>query len=125
LMPVPWRHLAPPLFVGALLCFGLAGIWSKTLLVIFAALFGCYFLTLTAVSLKNAAADKDWSSCLLLPFVTLSMHLMRGFGSLWGVLRLIVEGRLPHAIGLLWKERNLRRPAAPLLSGGLEGGQSG
>jgi hypothetical protein len=104
------------------LCFGLGGIWSKPLLTAFLTIFGAYFLTLAAVSVKKAAADRDWSACFLLPFVTLSMHLARGFGSLWGVLRLIVEGRLPHAISLLWKERSLRRPVAPLLSDRFEGG---
>jgi GT2 family glycosyltransferase len=126
LMPVPWRHLAPPALVGTLVCLGLGGIWSKTSLTIFLAIFACYFLTLLAVSLKKAAIDKDWSSCLLLPFVTLSMHFMRGFGSLWGVLRLIAEGRLPHAIGLLWKEQRIsRKSAPPLVTDDLQGGQSG
>jgi GT2 family glycosyltransferase len=117
LMPVPWRHLAPPALVGTLLCFGLGSVWSKTLLAIFLTLFGCYFLTLLAVSFRKAAAGRDWSASFLLPFVTLSMHFTRGFGSLWGVLRLIAEGRLPHAIGLIWKERRTSRtPTGPLVS---------
>ena len=125
LMPVPWRHLAPPALVGTLLCFGLGAIWSKGLLAVFLTIFGGYFLTLVAVSSKKAAADRDWSASLLLPFLTMSMHLMRGFGSVWGVLRLTLEGRLPHAIRLLWKERSFRRTSTPLLTGGLEGKQSG
>lgn len=126
LMPVPWRHLAPPALVGTLLCFALAGIWSKTSLAISLVIFACYFLTLLAVSFRKAAIDRDWSSCLLLPFVTLSMHFTRGFGSLWGVFRLIAEGRLAHAIGLLWKEQRIsRKSAPPLVADGLRGGQSG
>lgn len=125
LMPVPWRHLAPPALVGTLLSLGLVGLWSKTSLDIFLTIFGCYLLALVAVSLRKAAADRDWSACFLLPFVTLSMHFMRGFGSLWGVLRLMAEGRLLHAIGLIWKERSLRKPSALLVTDGLQGGQSG
>ncbi|MBV9302329.1 MAG: glycosyltransferase family 2 protein [Acidobacteriaceae bacterium] len=117
LMPVPWRHLAPPVFVGTLLCCGLGAIWSKGWLVVFLALLAFYFLTLLGVSVKNAMNDGDWSSCFLLPFVTFSMHLMRGLGSLWGVLRLIAEGRLPHAISLIWKEQRVSRTSAAGLVG--------
>jgi succinoglycan biosynthesis protein ExoA len=107
LMPVCWRHLVPVCFVGALLVTGLLAFLSPFFAWAFVAIAGVYFLSALILSIRIAVAESDLRYLFSVPMIIASMHLMRGFGSLWGVFRLFSEKRLVHAIRLVLHAQNI------------------
>ena len=114
LMPVCWRHLVPAGFVAALTATGLLAAGSSVFEWTFLAIAGLYSLVTVTVSIKIAVTEGDFRYCFVVPLVIASMHLMRGLGSLWGMVRLFTEGQLLHAIrlmlGELWRSKTHRTP---------------
>jgi hypothetical protein len=106
LMPVCWRHLVPAGFVTALIVTGLLALRSPFFGWGFLAIAGVYSLAALTVSIRIAVAERDLRYFFSVPLVIASMHLMRGFGSLWGVIRLLSERRLVHAICLVFEALN-------------------
>jgi len=100
LMPVRWRHLVPGGFVAALALTGLLALVSPIFGWAFLTIAGAYSLAALTVSIRIAVAEADWRYLVLVPLMIGSMHLVRGSGTLWGVLRLFGERRVVHAIRL-------------------------
>ena len=103
-MPVRWRHLVPACFVAALAVTSLLALASSLFGWAFLAIAGVYSLTALALSIRIAVVEADLRYVFVVPFIIVSMHLMRGLGSLWGAVRLLLERRLVHAIRLLLEE---------------------
>jgi succinoglycan biosynthesis protein ExoA len=106
LMPVLWRHLVPAGFVAALVMTGLLAPWSPIFEWAFLAIAGVYSLAALTLSIRIAVGERDLRYLFSVPLIIASMHLMRGFGSLWGVVRLFAERRLVHAIRLVFEAQN-------------------
>jgi succinoglycan biosynthesis protein ExoA len=106
LMPVRWRHLAPLCFVGALLVTGLLALLFPIYKWAFLAIAGGYTLATLVLSGRIAVADADPRYLFLVPLVVASMHMIRGLGSLWGLVRLFTERRFVHAIRLALQAKN-------------------
>lgn len=105
LMPVRWRHLAPLCLVTTLLGTGLLGLMSPILKSIFFVIAGLYGLSTLVLSARIAILEADVRYLVLVSVVIASMHVMRGIGSLWGIVRLVFEGRLLHAVRLVVQEK--------------------
>jgi glycosyltransferase involved in cell wall biosynthesis len=106
-MPVCLRHLVPPAFAIAIvlsLLLALLGVRFWPLL----AVGGTYAVASAAASAGVALQKRDFRYFMTMPLVFGLLHLGRGLGSTWGIVRLANERRLGHAFGLLI----LRRPAA-------------
>ena len=113
IMPVRWRHLVPPCFVGGLIGLGLLAFASPFFAWTLVALAGIYGIAALTLSVRVAAAESDFRYVFVVPLIILSMHVTRGLGSLWGALRLLVQGRLGHAIRLVSHEVR-RRDTKPM-----------
>jgi succinoglycan biosynthesis protein ExoA len=101
LMPVRWRHLAPACFVGGLFATGLLALLFPVCKWAFVAIAGGYILAILTLSGRIAVAEADPRYLFPVPLVIASMHLIRGLGSLWGLVRLFAERRFVHGIGLV------------------------
>lgn len=111
LMPICWRHLAPAGLVGAVVLIGLLALVSPIFGWALLTIAGLYSLAALTVSTRIAVAEGDWSYLVVVPLIIGSMHLMRGFGSLWGLLRLFGERRVVHAIRLVLTSQGAARKA--------------
>lgn len=91
--PVSWRHLIPLAFVSALTSSILlalifpAGIW------IGAGIIGSYLVTNLAASIYVSVKEKNPLCLMVMPIIFASLHLSYGFGSLWGLAK-VVTGSL-------------------------------
>jgi len=106
LMPVRPRHLAPACLIAVLLSTAILGTFLPLFRWAFLAIAGLYALVGFLLSLRIAAAEREWRFVFLIPFTIAIMHATRGFGSLWGVVRLLSERRLTHAFRLVLKEQS-------------------
>jgi succinoglycan biosynthesis protein ExoA len=106
LMPVCWRHLAPACFVTALLVTGMLAVSWSFFGWMFLAIAGVYSLAALALSSRIAVAEGDFRFVLVIPLIIATMHVMRGLGSLWGIVRLFAERRLIHAVRLALQEQH-------------------
>jgi glycosyltransferase involved in cell wall biosynthesis len=106
LMPVRPRHLAPACLVSALLVTGLLGPVLPISLWAFFGIAALYAAVALLLALRIALQDREWRFAFLVPFTIATMHGMRGFGSLWGVVRLLGERRLGHAFRLVINEQS-------------------
>ena len=106
LMPVCWRHLVPAGFVAALIVTGSLALWSPFLGRGFLATAGVYCVAALTLSIRIAIGERDLQYLFSVPLVIASMHLMRGCGSLWGVIRLLSERRLIHALRIVFERQN-------------------
>jgi succinoglycan biosynthesis protein ExoA len=106
LMPVQWRHLAPACFVAALVVTGLLALWWPLFMWMFLAIVGVYGVAAIALASRIAAAEGDFRYIFAVPLIIANLHVMRGFGSLWGVVRLLAERRLAHAVRLVLEEQH-------------------
>jgi glycosyltransferase involved in cell wall biosynthesis len=104
-MPVRWRHLAPACLVGALFVTGLLVPLYPIFAWLFLGIVGIYTLTALTLCTRIAVAERDLRYAVLVPFIITSMHMMRGLGSLWGLLRLLALRRFVHAIRLVLQEQ--------------------
>jgi GT2 family glycosyltransferase len=114
-MPVRWRHLVPACFVAALVVSGLLAFASPFFGWVFLAAAGMYGLAALTLSVRIAVTERDFRYAFVVPFIILSMHVMRGLGSLWGAVRLLVQGRLGHAMRLISREAR-RMETKPLVT---------
>ncbi len=103
-MPVRWRHLVPLCFVGTLVVLALLALASPFFAWALLTLAGVYVLAGLALSTRIAIAERDLKYAFVVPFIVVSMHVMRGLGSLWGAVRLLFRGRLGHAVRLTFLE---------------------
>jgi succinoglycan biosynthesis protein ExoA len=106
LMPVRWRHLAPACLVGALLATGLLSLAVPIFGWAFAAIAGAYVIAALTLATRIAVAESDFRYFFLVPFIIACMHGMRGFGSLWGAVRLLANRRFVHALRLVLREQS-------------------
>ncbi len=114
-MPVRWRHLVPLCFVGVLIVSGLLAFASPFFGWVLLATLCVYGLPALALSISIAVTEGDFRYAFVVPVIILSMHLMRGLGSIWGAMRLLVQGRLGHAIRLVSREAR-RTETKPLVA---------
>jgi len=105
-MPVRWRHLAPACLVATLIITGIPAPWWPLFSWLFLVIAGTYGLTAFVLSSRIAVAEGDLRYVFLVPLILVSMHVMRGLGSMWGVVRLCAERRLAHAIRLVIQEKS-------------------
>jgi|SRR5579875_1168942 len=106
LMPVRPRHLAPAALVTVLLLTALLGLVFPACVWAFFSIAGLYALVAFLLALRIAVQDREWRFLFLVPFTIATMHGMRGFGSLWGVVRLLSQRRLGHAFQLVFNEQS-------------------
>ena len=100
LMPVRWRHLAPVCLVGTLLITGTSALLFPIYKWMFLAIVGGYTAGILTLAVRISLAEADPRYLLAVPLVVASMHLARGLGSLWGVVRLFAERRFMHGLRL-------------------------
>jgi glycosyltransferase involved in cell wall biosynthesis len=106
LVPVRPRHLAPACLVATLLAAALLGVFVPIFGWAFFGIAGLYSVVAFLLSLRIAFEEREWRFAFLVPFTIATMHGMRGFGSLWGVIRLLTERRLGHAFRLVLNEQS-------------------
>jgi GT2 family glycosyltransferase len=106
LMPVRPRHLAPACLVTVLLLTGLLGLLFPISRWAFVSIAGLYALVTFLLAARIAVQAREWRFVFLVPFTIATMHIMRGLGSLWGVVRLFGQRRLTHAFRLVWNEQS-------------------
>ena len=99
-MPVRWRHLVPAAFAATLLAGVLLAIpfhfpWPLV------AVAGAYGLVTLLLGSRITLAERDLRYLGLVPSVLITMHLGRGLGSLWGVVRLLLHRRVGRAVSLV------------------------
>jgi succinoglycan biosynthesis protein ExoA len=114
LMPVRWRHLAPACFVAGLIGSAVLIGVSHLFVWVFAAILTVYGLAALSTGLAVSLAERDVRYAFLVPLVIVTMHVMRGAGSLWGVARLFRERRFLHAVHLAVRE--IRRKGSPTVT---------
>ena len=104
LMPVRWRHLAPACFVTALIGSAALCFVSPLFIPILAGIVVLYGFAAFITGLTVAFSERDVRYAFLVPLAISTMHVMRGIGSLWGVVRLFRERRFLHAVRLVIRE---------------------
>ena len=88
---IRWRQALPPLFVGAMLCMALAGIFWPPALTALALAAGTYFVAILGAGIAVGLRARDG---LLIPGSTLAlatMHLAWGSGFLWSLAKSLVR----------------------------------
>jgi glycosyltransferase involved in cell wall biosynthesis len=88
-MPVRLRHLVPLLFVAGLLMFGILGLIAEPFRWLFLLILTAYFLSNLTAAIHVAWKNHDFRYALLMPFIFASLHFAYGFGSLWGLGKLV------------------------------------
>ena len=87
--PFRLRHYVPLIFTASLLGTGLAGIFSPLFFWSFVAIVVLYFLLTLFSSLQISKKEKDLRYLFILPLVFVVRHISYGFGSLWGLVKLL------------------------------------
>ncbi len=99
-MPVSLRHLTPLLFVAALLVTAIAGLVARPWFWVSSATLAVYGMVNVAASFHVAWANRSLARLVLMPFVFATLHLRYGFGTMWGLVRLISLPRFWKKVGL-------------------------
>jgi glycosyltransferase involved in cell wall biosynthesis len=88
-VPIRWRHSVPLIFVTAVLALaGLAFRFASCRAALLAIL--CAYLIASLLSSwQIALRNKDWHYLMLMPLVFAVRHFAYGFGSLWGLSKLL------------------------------------
>lgn len=97
-MPVSWRHLVPLAFVSSLIGSAALSVFSQIFLWLLLFILGSYALTNVYFSIKVTTKEKDFRYLFVIPLMFASLHIGYGFGSLLGLLRLIMSVQF-------WKKR--------------------
>lgn len=91
IMPFSRRHLVPLIFVSSLLLSAVLSFVAKPFLLLFLAIAGAYLLASLAASLQIAIRKRDLRFLLVMPAVFGALHFAYGFGSMYGVFRLLQQ----------------------------------
>lgn len=92
--PVRWRHLVAAVFLGFIICGALCGIWSYFARIALAVVLCFYFVASIASSIHSTRCWRDYRAALVMPIVFAARHFAYGFGSLWGLARVIAHRSL-------------------------------
>ena len=90
--PFSWRHLVPGGFVFALIVLPTLGLFSKAFLWLVAGALALYAIGSLGSSTWLAAKDRDLRHVGFLPIVFAVLHFSYGAGSVWGLLKVFLEG---------------------------------
>jgi glycosyltransferase involved in cell wall biosynthesis len=85
-----WRHLVPLFFVLALIILFELSYFSKIFHLFLLSIIFFYLLVDILFSFSVAVKEKKFSLFFVLPFVFANRHLGYGFGSLWGLIRILI-----------------------------------
>jgi len=86
-----WRHLIPFAFVLSLIIsFILALVWH-IFWILFIFILTAYFFTSIWFSFKIAFREKKIAYLFALPFIFFLFHLLYGGGSIWGIIKIVME----------------------------------
>lgn len=88
-IPLRLRHYIPFLFVLGLFGAGILGIFSPIFFWLFLFIVGSYFLVNIYFSIDIAIKRKDLRYLFLMPITFASRHLAYGFGSIWGLIKIL------------------------------------
>jgi len=88
-LPVSVRHLVPLSFVSSLILLGIGVFFSPIFLGMFMLTFGLYMITNLYFSGKIALSEKKALFLVMMPFVFATLHLVYGFGSLLGIVKVL------------------------------------
>jgi glycosyltransferase involved in cell wall biosynthesis len=101
-VPVSWRHLVPVLFVTTLLSSAILAFNAKPFLWLFLLILGSYGLANLVSSFQITYQKRDIRYLIVMPFIFGVLHFGYGFGSLWGVFKVLAKpevwGRLLRLI---------------------------
>ena len=86
-----WRHLVPFIFVLSLTLSAALSFVFSPFFWLFLSILGSYSMANIYWSIAIAARDKDARSLLLMPIVFAALHLGYGFGSLYGLLNVLMS----------------------------------
>jgi GT2 family glycosyltransferase len=89
IMPFSRRHLVPLIFVLSLLFSLVLGLIEKPFLLVFLAIVAAYLLASLAASADIALRKRDLRFLFVMPAVFGALHFAYGFGSIYGVFRLL------------------------------------
>jgi glycosyltransferase involved in cell wall biosynthesis len=93
IMPISWRHIVPLTLVSTLMGSGLLAILNPVYSVPFLAIAIFYLSVNFLASIRIARHFRDPRYLGVMPIVFGSLHLMYGFGSVWGLVRVISTPR--------------------------------
>ncbi len=88
--PLRLRHYLPLIFVAGLVSSFILGIFSEFFAIISLLTFFSYFLTALYFSLRIAIRENDLRFLFLMPIAFFSRHFGYGFGSIWGLVKLLI-----------------------------------
>ena len=88
-IPVSVRHLIPFAFVSSLITSGILGLFSPAFLWLLGLISSLYLMTNLYFSAKIALAQKNLRLVLVMPFIFSTLHLVYGFGSLVGLIKVL------------------------------------
>jgi len=88
-MPFRLRHYLPFLFVSSLLVSGISGIFFPVFSLLFLSIAGLYFFTAVYFSFLAAFKENDPKLFLALLIAFVIRHFGYGFGSVWGLIKLL------------------------------------
>lgn len=91
IVPVSPRHLVPLVFAFAMLCGGCWGTMSDAGLLMLTGVIVPYTLLSAAASAQIAVRRGDPRYFLIMPLIFGGLHLAYGFGSLWGLVLLLLR----------------------------------
>ena len=91
LTPVSRRHLVPLAFVSSLIGSAVLSVVSQIFLWLFLFIFGSYALANAYFSVKITTKEKDFRYLFVMPLIFATLHIGYGFGSLWGLLKVIMS----------------------------------
>lgn len=90
-LPLSLRHYIPLLFVSSLLGTGFLGIFSPIFFGLFLFMICLYLLTTLYFTVKISIKEKEARFLFLLPIVFAGRHISYGFGSILGLIKLLIK----------------------------------
>lgn len=88
-IPVSVRHLVPLAFVSSLILSAIPALFSQVFFKLFLLISSSYLITGFYFSTKIAIREKNLLYLLIMPFIFGTIHLIYGFGSLVGLIKVL------------------------------------